>query len=282
MVQAAPYGNVNKYVRNKIMGKGLLNKRLFLSMFLSVSSLCFILKSLHAETLLIGVGLSKPPYIIQEKNTGVEYEVVERALQIAGYEMKPRYMPLLRIVHELNGGTIDGGMTMRKNMKIDAFLSDIVMVYQNFAITREDTKLVLKNLNDLSNISVLAFQNAQNLLGADFKTAIGKNHKYTEIANQALQVKMLETKRTDVVVADFRIFLHFKKQLELKENLHFNVKFHRLFEPTSYRVGFKNETVRDKFDQGLAVLKETGEYDRILAKYISPDDMKRLLNVGPF
>lgn len=235
--------------------------------------------NVYAQTLTIGIGLSKPPYVIQEKNAGAEYEIIERALNIAGYKMKPRYMPLLRITHELNGGAIDAGMNMRAHMAIDGFFSDVVMTYQNFAVTKADSPLNLKTIADLSDKSLVAFQNAHKLLGAEFTKAVKDNKKYAEIANQALQVKMLAAGRVQIVVADFRIFLHFKKQMELEMDKTLDVKFHRLFNPTPYRVAFRNRIIRDKFDQGIAILRETGEYDRILAKYISPDDLKQFIGL---
>lgn len=238
---------------------------------------CFALVSTgFAETIRVGIGLSKPPYIIQEKNAGAEYEVVDRALALSGYDMQARYMPLLRISHELNAGSIDAGMNMRAHMEIDGFFSDVVMNYQNYAITRADNGIYLKELGDLSDKRVVAFHNAHRLLGDTFGKAIGKNDKYSEIANQALQVRMLAAGRVDVVIADFRIFLHFKKQMEHDLKKSFDVTFHRLFPPTPYRLAFRSRLVRDEFDRGLEVLRKTGEYDHIIAKYISPDDVKKL------
>lgn len=93
--------------------------------------------------IVVGVGLSKPPYIIQEENAGAELDIVRRGLEIAGYRMKIRYMPLKRIPHELNGGALDGGMTMRAHMAVDGFFSKAIISYQNYGITlvRPDIRL---------------------------------------------------------------------------------------------------------------------------------------------
>jgi len=259
------------------MKKNRFTKLFSVSLSFLVVSFFVMSGCVFAETLKIGIGISKPPYVIQEHNAGAEYEIVERALKLAGYEMKPRYIPLLRIGHEIKAGVLDGGMNMRAHLPIEGYFSEVVMNYHNYAVTRADSPLKLHRLNDLSDKSVLAFQNAQNLLGDAFNEAIKNNDKYFELTNQALQVRMLDAGRVEVVIADFRIFLYFKKEIELETGEIYHVKFHRLFEPTPYRVVFKSRHIRDLFDKSLLEMKQTGEYDRILAKYISPDDIKQII-----
>lgn len=223
--------------------------------------------------ILVGVGLSKPPYIIQEKNTGAELDIVRRGLEIAGYNMKIRYMPLKRIPHELNGGALDAGMTLRAHMAVDGFFSKAIISYQNYAITLVRPDIRLKHIDDLGYYRVTAFQNASKLLGADFKSAIAENREYYEVANQAVQVKMLAKGRTDIVISDFRIFLHFKQKVEEENDEQIAVQFHSLFPPTHYRVGFRDRRVRDAFDAALEEMKASGEYSAILEKYIREDTM---------
>ncbi|MDV7338951.1 transporter substrate-binding domain-containing protein [Terasakiella sp. A23] len=226
-----------------------------------------------AQSLKVGVGLSKPPYIIQENNSGVEYEIMSRALEIAGYRMVPKYMPLLRIPHELNGGGLDAGMHLRAHISIDGFFSDEVISYRNYAIALEAEDLKLESLSDLKKVSVIAFQNAKKLLGEHFFEAVDGNKNYAEIANQELQVRMLAAGRAQVAVADHRIFLHFKKVFETKNGKFLRFRFYPLFDPTPYRAAFRSRAVRDAFDEGLAELKRSGEYDRIISKYIAPDEL---------
>lgn len=111
------------------------------------------------------------------------------------------------------------------------------------------------------------------MLGADFKTAIAENKEYYEVANQALQVKMLAKGRTDIVISDFRIFLHFKEKVEEESGERIAVQFHSLFPPTHYRVGFRDRQVRDDFDAAIDVMRASGEYTAILQKYIREDTM---------
>lgn len=242
--------------------------------------LCALLLSLsslsQAEDLRIGVGLSKPPYVIQETNSGVELDIVRRALEIAGYTMKPQYMPLLRIPHELNGGGVDGGMHIRAHLLIDGFFSDEVIFYRNYAITLDEKDLKIDGFEDLAGKSIISFQNARKFLGEKFANVVKGSKNYAEIANQELQVRMLAAGRAQVAVGDFRIFLHFTRKFEEKFGISLKLRFHPLFKPTPYRAAFRSRQVRDDFDRGLRQLRESGEYEAIMDTYIKMDDLKTL------
>lgn len=244
------------------------------------SVLCALLLSFssvsHAEDLRIGVGLSKPPYVIQETNSGVELDIVRRALEIAGYTMKPHYMPLLRIPHELNGGSLDGGMHIRAHLLIDGFFSEEVIFYRNYAITLDEKDLRIEGFRDLEGKTIISFQNARKFLGEQFANAVKTSKNYAEIANQELQVRMLAAGRAQVAVGDFRIFLHFAQKFEEKFGVPLKLRFHALFQPTPYRTAFRSRQVRDDFDKGLRQLRESGEYEAIMDKYIKLDDLKTL------
>jgi len=46
------------------------------------------------------------------------------------------------------------------------------------------------------------------------------------------------------------------------------VTYHAIFEPTSYKVIFNDEAVRNDFNTALKEMRDSGEYDAIVAKYI--------------
>lgn len=233
---------------------------------------------IHADgTLTIGVGISKPPYVMQEENIGMELEIVRRALEISGYKMKPRYMPILNIPHDLNAGMIDGGIHLKAHNAVDGFFSDDVIEYRNYAISRADSDEKLTTLSDLKGKRIIAFQNAHENLGNEYAQAVRGNADYRELADQALQVEMLATGNVDYIISDFRIFLYFKQKYEATSKAEFPpVRFHKLFPPTPYRAAFRKRSVRDAFDLGLAKLRETGEYDRIINHYTNEDDLSAL------
>jgi polar amino acid transport system substrate-binding protein len=247
-------------------------------LWLSVLSFCLITvfaASVQAKTLKIGMGLSKPPYIIQDENAGVEVDIITRAFELVGHKVIPQYMPLRRILHALNGKAIDGGINIRPNIKVDAHLSDVMIYYRNYAISLRDKDVQIDEISDLANYRVVAFQNAHRLLGDEFAKSVEFNSGYSEIGQQELQVKMLMAGRVDAVVADFRIFLHFKEKLATSFPSSSSIDFHAIFPPTPYRAAFIDPEVRDDFNKGLARLKASGEYDEILSKYIKLDELPK-------
>ncbi len=101
------------------------------------------------------------------------------------------------------------------------------------------------------------------------------NPKYQEIANQKNQIAKLFAGRNDVIVLDRRIFKYHCKKLKdfpesLTKNISFEepVTFHNLFEPSSFRMAFKDEKMRDIFDKGLKTLQESGRYIQIIESYV--------------
>ncbi len=42
-----------------------------------------------------------------------------------------------------------------------------------------------------------------------------------------------------------------------------------IFPPTPYRVGFRRDEQRRRFDEGLRMLRESGDYQRIERRYLT-------------
>lgn len=228
------------------------------------------------KVITLGAGLSKPPYIIADENRGLELDVARRAFEIAGYQVNPVYLPLKRIFHSLKFGKIDAGLNFQAGSPSEFYLSDVVMTYQNVGVSRTSQNLKVKSIIDLAGHHVVAFQNAYMYLGQDYRNAVGHAKTYKEIADQANQVKMLLAKRADILVMDFRIFLHFQEKLQQDVDPQEEFTFHKIFKPTPYHVGMKDEALRDAFNQGLRVLIESGEYQDITDRYLDVSSVAKV------
>jgi len=223
-----------------------------------------------ADELVLAVGHSVPPYVIAENWSGLEYDVVREALALEGHTVKPRLMALARVPKELEAGLADAAMTMRPDSGVQAFYSDSHVTYRNFAITLADRDFTINRVEDLAGHSVVAFQNAAKYLGPAFAATAAGNSHYREEAGQALQPLLLFLGRTDVVVADRNIFGWFatSPEVEAKVDARQRLRFHPIFPPTDYFVAFRDQALRDSFNRGLKRLKESGEYRRILDRYV--------------
>jgi polar amino acid transport system substrate-binding protein len=93
--------------------------------------------------------------------------------------------------------------------------------------------------------------------------------KYSEIADQKLQVYKLLMGRTDFIVMDKSIFEYYKNELVYEKRVPKGIKinFFNFLKPTKLRTAFKDKKIRDDFDLGLKHLRKTGQYNAIYKKY---------------
>jgi hypothetical protein len=118
----------------------------------------------------------------------------------------------------------------------------------------------------LKKLAILAFEGARERLGKNFNKAADQASSYSESYREASFPEMLAVKHTDVVVSDISIFLD-SIQIENRErNTNLSAKdfeIHPLFEPRLRGVGFRDPKLCEEFNDAVAKLKASGEYDAI-------------------
>ena len=235
--------------------------------WLLVGVIILLTGQLHAQTLKMAVGWSKPPFVMADTGTGIELDIVREALAIHDYQFSPVFMPQGRTTKALMYDDMHGSLTLPDNFHHDEiFLSQPYITYQNVVVTLTDNQLSVNSLADLSKISVIAFQNAGRYLGQAYADAILVNSTYTELPNQKAQVAMLFKDRAQAIVLEINIFNFLRQQLPTAEKER-PVTIHYLFPANHYRVGFKSKKIRNDFNRGIRVLRESGNYQRIINHY---------------
>jgi polar amino acid transport system substrate-binding protein len=221
------------------------------------------------KDLTLAVGLALPPYNIPETDSGIEMDIVREALKIKGYAVKAKFVPFARVRRELMNREVDGALTINPDSGIEAFYSDEHLVCQNVVVTLKKNAFQVHEIGDLKDKSVLAFQDATLYLGKDFAFMADHNSKYKEIAKQELQINLLYTNRVDAIVLDKNIFYHHRKHNDRVDTSQ-AIDVWTIFPPTAFSVAFVDENVRNDFNDGLKQLRESGRYDEILKRYITP------------
>ncbi len=226
---------------------------------------------LSAQTQLTAVvGLALPPYVIKEKDNGLEVDIVRQALKYSNYTLKLQYVPFARVPISLGEKSVDCALTINESSETKGvFYSQSHITYQNVVVGLKSKNLKIASITDLKPIRVVAFQGATNYLGAEF-AAIAKakgSIGYSEIADQEAQVKMLFIDHADVLVMDINIFKYFRQAIK-DMDVSAEITYYQIFTPTQYKVAFTSKEVRDKFDDGLAKLKASGKYMEIFKSYI--------------
>lgn len=182
-------------------------KRLFIALFILTMA-----ASTSAKEINLVAGLSLPPYIIQETNKGMEQDIISEALGLKGHTLKLKYVPFVRVVVDYKKN--DGAVTINESSGIKGNYSDVVMVYQNYAISLLDKGIKINEIKDLGDKNIVAFQNATKYLGDAYAETVKGNKKYKEQGKQDLQVKLLYSGRADAIVSDINIFKYYRNQLK--------------------------------------------------------------------
>lgn len=239
---------------------------LFLAAWLAAFS-AVGLKSVRADNVVVAISQSKPPYVIEEGEMGMEVDIVREALAFKGHRMIPRFMPQRRILHEYQYGLVDGIYSVRPFDGLKGFVTDPTIVYRNFAVSLAKNGLEISSFDDLEGKNVVAFQNAKHFLGEGFGKAVEKMANYTEVGDQFSEMRMLFSERVQVAVGDKAILQYFARRVAPYHRDGKTLVFHAIFPPRPYHSAFLSERIRDDFNEGLRHLRTTGRYEDILAKY---------------
>lgn len=221
-----------------------------------------------AEVLHVGFGTHKPPYVFEGEPRGLEYDIVERAARNAGFAVTAYYAPLERLHLMLRRGDIDAIATTHERSGVEAFYSDVYIHYHNAVVALAGRGYRIERVADLGQYSVSAFQRARFLLGPEFER-MAMNNPHCEEALQINRNRLLYSGRIDLVVGDKRIIQYLNRDVDDQVDVSQPLAWFELFAATPYRVGFRRDDQRQRFDEGLRMLRESGEYRRIEQRYRS-------------
>jgi polar amino acid transport system substrate-binding protein len=225
---------------------------------------------IHAKELLLVAGLEKPPYVVPAIDSGFEIELMQQMLSIMGYEMSVVYVPYGRTYEITNQIKADIGLTLISEIGVASeLLTDPYVVYQNVAVSLKQQKIQLTKVAELQNYSLVAFQNANKILGADFAQASKASPLYFELPDQLRQVELLLQGKIEVIVMDVNIFKHFAKVLTGNNQIS-EVNVHSLFPSTYYRAVIASADLRQTFNQEFSKYIKTEQYAELLKKYDMP------------
>ncbi len=239
--------------------------RLFLSVLVVLCS-AVVVPVTSAKTVHVVVGWNKPPYVISETDSGFELELTRQILQTLGHDMQPVYVPFGRTMTMVEDGNVDIVLTVNAGHAVERHLLTAPYVtYQNVAVTLKARQLAIGSLSDMEGHSVIAFQTAANVLGADYANAVKSASGYLEMPEQQRQVTMLLLGSVDIAVIDRNIFMYFKHKLPATYQ-HATV-LHELFGISAYSAAIRDPVLRGQFDRELQAMKGDGRYEALLEEF---------------
>lgn len=228
-------------------------------------------RSSSEEPLVIVFGVFRPPYIFEKKDLGIDFDLAKSTLELAGYQIKPLHSPNNRAFREIEMGKVDGviGLSPLQD-RPGIYFSKPIIQYDNVVITKRKKKLVINSIDDLKEIRFLTFSNAKQYLGPAYADMISKLKYDTDIANQETQNRMFWQNKVDAIILDLNVFRYYRGSLASELNTAEEVDVHRIFAPVDNErvAAFRDPKVRDQFDKALRQLKSSGEYQKILDRYL--------------
>jgi polar amino acid transport system substrate-binding protein len=231
----------------------------------------------RAGEIRVGVGFAIAPYALREQDAGLEVDLIRAAFRAAGLTARFVYLPNLRLPLAFAEGDVDClassvGYDMAERTGRPVFYSVPTLTFRNYAVTLAKRRLPIKSIADLSGYVVLGFQDAANYLGPEFAAMARGNDLYSELSDQSLQVRMLFSGRVDVVISEKRVFLYWRNRLKGSPagravDLDQAVTFNPIFPAQDRQVVFAEKSLRDRFDKGMAAIRKSGSYGRIVRAY---------------
>lgn len=217
-----------------------------------------------AKPLRVLVGMHKPPYIDIHTQQGYELELLTLVATHMQQTFEFSFVPNQRILALLQKGegdiaTLQRGVTRQPQLQYGC----PYIRYQNVAVTLHRNRLLIKQIADLTGLSVLAFQNATNLLPPSYGETVKKTSSYQETTNQRTQVDMLQKNRVQVVIMDIHIFNFYNQQAAAAAP----VDIHPLFTDTEYRTAFRDRQLAQAFDRALIQVQQSPAYNALQQKY---------------
>jgi len=233
------------------------------------ATLCCWLVSVNvfAQTVHAIVGWTKPPYVIEATSSGFELELIREVFRLANIKVQYNYVPHGRLATLLEKGAADIALTINPRQQPQGMvLSEPYIQYQNAVISLKSMHVDVDKLEDLTDRSVVAFQNATKVLGAEYAAAVSENTSYLEVPLQSRQVELLMHKRTDMVVMDINIFNYISRNIAGKsymDNIHVNY----YFPATNYHLGCTSEQLCNVFNRHYQLFIQSDLYLQLINKY---------------
>jgi polar amino acid transport system substrate-binding protein len=227
-----------------------------------------IISGKSTKTLEIITGLPKPPFILEGAKTGLQLDLFRAALS-PDYLIDFLPVALGRNITSYQRMHVNGIATIQLGYQHpNMYISKPYINYQNVAISLTESNFSISSIDDLSGKSVAAFQNARKFLTDDFSTKMSYLLDYREVADQMKQISMLYSRRTEVIVLDYRIFKYFLRDNVDQARYKKPVAIHYIFDKVSYSAGFDSKELCEQFDRGIVRIKKEGIYQEILDRYL--------------
>ncbi|MEO3677641.1 transporter substrate-binding domain-containing protein [Rheinheimera sp. FR7-31] len=222
--------------------------------------------SAEAEPLRVGLHLSAPWsfYNADGELDGIEYQLLSRIFRRAGLNVEYELHSYSRLLKQFSDKKLDCASPVAVEVAGASYSQDF-LPFQDVAVSLQARHVEVDTLAQLADKRIVAYQQAQQVLGPEFSRAIS-NASYLELAERELQLELLFSDRVDLVIGERRVLQYLAAMLAPQHLL----TTHYLFAEKAYPAACWQPALRDVINQGLLQLQQSGEYQHIIQQYNTP------------
>jgi hypothetical protein len=223
---------------------------------------------------LIRVATAQLPPQMNSKGEGQEAKIIIAALRAGGVKADIVFdaMPFTRHWKAFAANNRYAAVTtVPEELKLDGLRSKVYVNYQNgifYKTAAFPNGLGKDALTALSNRKVVAFAGAATILPG-VRSASHSSIEYLEQKDQQSHTVLFVNDKVDLVIADELIFAQYTREYLGADYAKTAdaTAFDPVFCPTPYHLVFREDSLRDAFDAGLASIRSDGTLDDIEKTY---------------
>ncbi len=216
---------------------------------------------LAAQAAAVKVGLhDSAPWAFrnaQGEITGVDYEIIKAILQREGIDAEFELYGYNRLLKMFSERKLDIASPVAVPYP-GAFYSQPYFSLLDVVVNKSTKPMTIRSMKDLTGKTIVAYQQASEVLGPDF-SAIVKTAHYLEEADRTKQFELLMNDRVQLMIGDMKVLNYYAD----KNYGHGTLQIHKIFPSVDYPAAFWSAELQAKFNTGLLHLKESGEFQRI-------------------
>ena len=240
---------------------------LLLLLLLTAGS-AFAQRGSHSKaTVVVGGDFNYPPYEYVDKlgqPAGFNVELTHAIAEVMGLNAVINLRPWDEMRQGLEGGTVDivQGMAFsaQRTGEVD-FSTPHALLYQSIWIRRDDRRI--RSIDDLHGKTVIVMRNS---IMQDFMRSFDPGARLVLTDTLADALRLLNDGKYDCALVSRLTGKYLEKELGLKRII--PVAQPIITQSYGYAVKKGNLELLDKFNEGLAILKRTGQYQKIHDRWL--------------
>ena len=217
--------------------------------------------------LVVGGDFNYPPYEFTDKEgkpAGFNVDLTRAIAEVMGLNVDIRLGPWSNMRRDLESGEVDivQGMAFspERTGEVD-FSTPHALLYQSIWIRRDDRRI--RSLNDLHGKTIIVMRNS---IMQDFMRGFDPGAKLILTDSLADALRLLNQGKYDCALVSKLTGKYLEKELGLKRII--PVAKPIITQPYGFAVKKGNLELLGKFNEGLAILKRTGQFQEIQNRWL--------------